>query len=148
MDSECVFQRGSNFNYVFSWYHYKRAIIVPLAKRHLNCVSLAGRWPITECLVALWFYRGSRPILLRNPIFCDFSGGPDPLSPLWIRTWVLDPYLVKFTCIFHIKLFFSKLLFFLMQTGIKKGFLMTRFNFISNLILCFYILKMYSPHDI
>ena len=33
-------------------------------------------------LIALWFLRGSRPVLLRNPIFCDFSGGLDPLSPL------------------------------------------------------------------
>ena len=33
-------------------------------------------------------FRGSRPVLLRNPIFCDFFQGrgcPDPLSPLWIR---------------------------------------------------------------
>ena len=28
----------------------------------------------------LWFFRGSGPLLLGNPIFCDFSGGPDPLS--------------------------------------------------------------------
>ena len=37
---------------------------------------------------------------------------------------------------------------FFLQTGIKYDFLMARFNFISNLILCFYISKMYSPHDI
>ena len=28
-------------------------------------------------LVALWFYRGSGPLLLRNPIFCD-----PPVHPL------------------------------------------------------------------
>ena len=44
--------------------------------------------------VALWFFRGSGPVLLRNPIFCDFSGGwggggvdPDNLSTLWIWAW-------------------------------------------------------------
>ena len=61
--SRNFFQRGFNF-YIFfllslfllllgerrSKYHYKRAIISPPAKRHLNGVSLAGRWwPNTEC---------------------------------------------------------------------------------------------------
>ena len=35
-------------------------------------------------LVALWFYRGSVPVLLRTYIFVFFhrgGGGPDPLSP-------------------------------------------------------------------
>ena len=35
-------------------------------------------------LVALWFVRGSEPVLLRNPIFWWFfrgGGGPDSLSP-------------------------------------------------------------------
>ena len=35
-----------------------------------------------------WFLKGSGPILLRNPIFCDFlggGGGQDPCLPLWIR---------------------------------------------------------------
>ena len=34
-------------------------------------------------LVALRIFRGSGPVFLRNPIFCDFSGGggPDPLPP-------------------------------------------------------------------
>ena len=26
-------------------------------------------------------FRRSGPVFLRNPNFCDFSGGPDPLSP-------------------------------------------------------------------
>ena len=42
-------------------------------------------------LVALWFLRGSGPVLLRNPIFLWFSreGGLDPYPPpsLWIRAW-------------------------------------------------------------
>ena len=44
-------------------------------------------------LVALWFFRGSRPVLLENPIFLwFFKGGgghdllPPPPPPLWIRT--------------------------------------------------------------
>ena len=33
-------------------------------------------------LVALWFYMGSGPVLLRNPTFLlFFRGGSDPLSP-------------------------------------------------------------------
>ena len=36
-------------------------------------------------LTALWFFRGPGPILLRNPIFCDFSGeGSGPTAPLFI----------------------------------------------------------------
>ena len=47
-------------------------------------------------LVALWFFRGSWPVLLINPIFCDFSGGggsgsPVRPPPLWHRTlWCQD----------------------------------------------------------
>ena len=48
---------------------------------------MAFRWraddgpTLNAGLVALWFYRGSGPVLLRNPIFIFFQGGPDPLSP-------------------------------------------------------------------
>ena len=38
---------------------------------------------LNDSLVALWFFRGS--VLLRNPIFCDFSGGVRTPPPLWIR---------------------------------------------------------------
>ena len=39
-------------------------------------------------LVTLWFFRRSGLVLLRNPNFCDFSGGPDPLShPYLWRPW-------------------------------------------------------------
>ena len=72
-------QRGSK-------YHCKRAIIGPPAKRHLNGVSLAGRWwpKLNAGMVALWFYRGSGPVLQRNPIFlCFFRGygSPAPYPP-------------------------------------------------------------------
>ena len=75
--------KGSDFDNIFfigSKYHYKSAI------NHLNGVSLACRWwPNIECwLESFMIYRGSAPVLLRNPIFCDFSGGvwtPCPQSP-------------------------------------------------------------------
>ena len=40
-------------------------------QRNLNGVSLAGRWwPITECLYGRFLVlKGSRPVLLRDPIF-------------------------------------------------------------------------------
>ena len=38
-------------------------------------------------LVALRFFRGSGPLLLENPIFCDFSGGARPPCP------PLDPHM-------------------------------------------------------
>ena len=47
--------------------------------------------PANNCLAALWFFRRSGSILLRNPMFLWFvrGRGPDPLFPLWIRTWLL-----------------------------------------------------------
>ena len=55
-------------------------------KCHLNGVLLAGRWwPNT--LVVLWLFRGSRPVLLGNPIvFWFFKGGSwPPVPPLDLR---------------------------------------------------------------
>ena len=85
---------GSNFdNVFFSWlgekwskYHHKRAIIGPLAKRHLNGVSLACRcWPNIECwLGSFVIFQRIRTSIAKNPyILCSFrgGGGPDPLSP-------------------------------------------------------------------
>ena len=53
-------------------------------------------------LVALWFTRGSVPVLLRKPIAFWFSkvGGPNSLSPLWIRLWgwcLLGVYFLRIT---------------------------------------------------
>ena len=68
--------------------HLKLTTIGPSAKRLWNGVLLASQWPTVECwLGSFVIFRGSGSILLGNPIFCDFSGGPDPLSPLWIRPW-------------------------------------------------------------
>ena len=77
------------FLFVFSlWgeggskYHYKRAI--------LNGVSLACRWwPNIECrLGRFMIFQWIRTSIAKKPcIFVNFKGGPDPLSPLWIRTW-------------------------------------------------------------
>ena len=54
----------------------KLAFIGPPAKRHLNDVSLA----LDTGLVALWFFRGSGPVLLRIPIFLWlFKGGGGPV---------------------------------------------------------------------
>ena len=54
---------------------------------------MAFRWrsddgpTLNAGLVALCFFRGSEPVLLRNPIFCDFSGGSGPPVP------PLDPHI-------------------------------------------------------
>ena len=87
-ESKRFCQRGSNSENLFlllflSWrgkkgsiYHYKRTIIGPPAKLHLNCVSLACRWRpnIESGLSALWFFKWSEKVLLRNPIFSDWLG--------------------------------------------------------------------------
>ena len=77
-------------------YHYKRAIIGPPVKHNLNGVSLACRWwPYIEWwLGSFVIFRGSGPVLLRKPIFCDFSGGGGggsgpPVPPL-------DPRMIFF----------------------------------------------------
>ena len=76
------------------------------AKPHLNGISLACRWwPNIECwLGSFVIVRGSRPVLLRNPIFLWFFRGrggegggvgtPCPPPPLWIRTWQTRPFYV------------------------------------------------------
>ena len=76
-----------------------RAIISPPAKRHLNGVSLACLWwPNTECwLGSFVFFRGSEPVLLRNPIFLWFFRGgsrppvPPSLDPRMLRVKYLFP---------------------------------------------------------
>ena len=61
----------------------------PASETPLNGVSLACRWqPNVECwLGSFENSRGSGPVLLRNSIFLQGGGGPDPLSPSWIRAW-------------------------------------------------------------
>ena len=82
----------------FSWwgevgskYHYKRVIIDPPAKRHLNGVSLAcRRWPnIKLWLGSFGIFQGIRTSIARKPNnFVIFQRGgvrtPFP-PPLWIR---------------------------------------------------------------
>ena len=80
---QIFFQRGSNFFLVNEW------IQISLKSGHHrpatdNGVSLVCRWwPNIECwLGSFVIFRGSGPVLLRNPIFLwFFRGGPDPLSP-------------------------------------------------------------------
>ena len=73
-----------------SKYHYKRAIIGPPAKHHLNGATLAcWWWPNIECLLGSFeIFRGFRTVLLRSPKFLRFlrgRSGLDPMSLLWIR---------------------------------------------------------------
>ena len=46
----------------------------------INGSMVSGWWAddgptLNAGVVALGFFRGSDPVLLRNPLFCDFSGG-------------------------------------------------------------------------
>ena len=69
----------------------------PSSAPQQNPIEMAFNWhaydgPNIECwLCSFVIFRGSRPVLLRNPIFfVIFQGdGPDPLPPLWIRTHYL-----------------------------------------------------------
>ena len=73
-------QWGSNYDNAFladegredpnTTIHYKRAIIGPPAKRHLNDVSLADRClPNSEYWLGRFvIFKGPGPVLLRNPI--------------------------------------------------------------------------------
>ena len=53
----------------------KTTINGPSSARQRNAISMAfcgwadGGPTLNASLVALWFYRGSGPVLLRNPIF-------------------------------------------------------------------------------
>ena len=87
-DPESFF-RGSNFDYVY--FLVDTTMSGPLSSRQQNAIEMAFCWrdgggpSLNADLLALWFYRGSRPVLLRDPIFFVFfqgGGGPDPLSSL------------------------------------------------------------------
>ena len=56
---------------------------IPLLTGHHWPVSETLRWRADDgtTLNALGFFRGSGPVLLRNPIALVFSRGPDPLPP-------------------------------------------------------------------
>ena len=85
----CTIDKGFFFFFFFfsffcwweggSKYHYKRAIIGPQTKRHLNGVLLlCWWWPNIE----YWLGQGIRARIAKKPyIFVIFSagGGPDPL---------------------------------------------------------------------
>ena len=77
--SEGVFLCFSLLGERRSKYHCKRTIMGPSAKRHLNGVSLAGRWwPNTECwLVRFVVLQGIRTnIIAKKPnIFVICQGG-------------------------------------------------------------------------
>ena len=93
-------QRGSKFDKVFfSWwgekgskYHFKRVIIDPPAKCHLNGVSLACRWwHNIECwLGGSVIFQGIRTSIAKKTYILLFFRGirtPCPI-PLWIRAYV------------------------------------------------------------
>ena len=78
-----------------SKYHKNWTIIGLPAKRHLNGVSLACRWwPNIECWPGSFvIFQGIRTGIAKKPsIFVIFQGDPEPLSPLWIRTWDLSKF--------------------------------------------------------
>ena len=65
----------------------------PSSARQRNAIEMAFRWQADDGptlkagLVALCFFRGSRPVLLRKPIFLEFSRGVRTLAPPH-RTWL------------------------------------------------------------
>ena len=81
---------------LFSWWGIgdpKTAINGPPSDRQRNAIEMAFRWraddgqTLNADLVASWFFRGSGPVLLRNPtILWLFRGKRPPASPL-------DPYM-------------------------------------------------------
>ena len=100
-------QRGSNTDIFFLMRReriqipLKLGIVGPPAKCHLNGISLVCPWwPNIECWLGRFVIcRGSRPVLLRNPIFLWFfrGGVPTPVPPpLWICTWVRSHQLLDF----------------------------------------------------
>ena len=81
-------QRGPTLTFFFWWGERgskKRAIIGPPAKRHLNGVSLAGRWwPNMKCwLCSFVIFQGIHTSIAKKPFtFVIFRGwGSDPLPP-------------------------------------------------------------------
>ena len=51
-------------------------------RRFISDKVFFKHWTLAWYIVALWLFRGSGPVLLGNPIFCDFSEGVCPrMSP-------------------------------------------------------------------
>ena len=67
------------------------AIIVPPAKRHLNGVSLAGRWwHNIECLLGNFVVlQGIRTSIAKKPYV---GGGGSPLDPCMVDNVILNKY--------------------------------------------------------
>ena len=72
------------------------ALIGPSSGRQRNAIEMAFRWQADDGptlyagFVALRFFQGIRISIAKNTLyFCDFSGGPNPLSP------PLDPPMLK-----------------------------------------------------
>ena len=99
-DPESFLRGGPTLTtFFFSWwweggskYNYKRAIIDPPAKRHLNGVLPVGPWwPNIGCwLGSFVVLQGIRISIAKKTIFfVIFKGGGvrTPCPPLWIRTW-------------------------------------------------------------
>ena len=84
--------------FFFSWWgqitlkagHHRPTSDTPFKWRFAGGPVVAQHWMLG--LVALWFSRGSGPVLLKNPIALWFSRGS---PPLWIRAW--DSMRVKCT---------------------------------------------------
>ena len=74
------------------------AINGPPSARQWNTFEMAfRRWAddgstLNAGLVPLWSFRGSGPVLQRNPVFCDFSrgGGVRTPRPLLISPWCAE----------------------------------------------------------
>ena len=78
----------------------------PASETPLNGVSLAcWWWPNVECwLGSFWEFQGIRSSIAKKfYVFVIFQvgggGGPDPLSPLWIRAWdrIVCLHLLRYT---------------------------------------------------
>ena len=71
---------------------------------------LAGGPMMSQHWMLAWFFKGSKPVLLRNPIFLwSLGGGPDFLSP--------PPPLDPCICLFDLILYISSTIFQLYRDG-------------------------------
>ena len=114
-DPESVVRRGPALTFFFSlvrWGririplfagHHRPARETPFKWRFAGVLMMSLQWMLAWYNVALWFLRGSGPVLLRNPIFCDFPGGSGPPVPLWIRARESSLYRSHLTAVWSIK---------------------------------------------